>query len=100
MTLPSPPKPPPTSADLIELYKKAQQDLIDEIIVLSNKGNIGTLQFKRALLAKTEAILAELLEESKEWSAEAIPEAYRVGVLEADEAIKEALARYLRKRTG
>lgn len=90
MTLPSPPKSPPSSADLIKLYKKAQQDLIDEIIVLANKGNISTAKFKKALLDKVNITLEKLLEESKEWSEEAIPEAYRLGVLEADADILEA----------
>lgn len=90
MTLPKPPTPPPSSAELIKLYKKAQQDLIDEIIILANKGNISTAQFKKALLDQVNIILEKLLEESKEWSAEAIPEAYRAGVLEADEDILAA----------
>lgn len=92
MALPLPPKPPPSSIELIALYLEAQEKLIEEIISLSNRGAINTAQYKKLILDRTQTILGSLLASSNEWASIAIPAAYLLGIRESNQALLEAFA--------
>ena len=96
MALPPAPKIPPSVDDLIELYQKAQRELINQIIELSNNSNISTARYKAAVLARTQKILAKLKKQTDQWVEENAEAFYKQGISEADQAVLE---QYIESKT-
>ncbi|MDF2884732.1 MAG: Phage minor capsid protein 2 [Clostridiaceae bacterium] len=69
---------------LIDIYTKAQENLIKTIAKNEAKGNVSTYQ--KSLLNQVLKILSDLDNEAKKWADNVIPSYYKQGI---DEAIQE-----------
>ena len=78
---------PEPTTELINIYKAAQLRIIDEITSAQTRGAIGTAQYKRAILANVNEILADLQNQSAAWVAANIPAEYQAGLDAANAAM-------------
>ncbi len=89
MTLPPGPPIPNSVAELIRVYQRAQLLLMNQIILLSNKGSLGTARYKSAVLARVNATLKKLKAQTDDWIDTNVIRFYKEGIAEADKAILE-----------
>jgi vacuolar-type H+-ATPase subunit H len=63
---------------LIEVYRKARQEILRTIAEKEAKGNVTW--FKKTMLEQVEKQLARLDQQAKEWAESVIPQAYQAGL--------------------
>lgn len=72
---------------LIDIYLKAQENLVNTIAEKEARGNITTYQ--KGLLTQVRQILSDLDSEAKKWTTETIPDYYQQGIDEAIKGLKD-----------
>lgn len=72
---------------LIDIYRKAQQNLIDIIAQKELRGNVT--RYQRSLLRQINEELAKLDTQAKKWAENEIPKSYKQGIEKTNAALKK-----------
>ncbi len=63
---------------LIEIYSRAQQELVETIAAKEARGNVT--DFQRSLLRQIRKILQDLDKQAKDWARGVLPKSYQIGI--------------------
>ena len=77
----------PEVQKLIDIYRKAQEQLIKTITDMEAKGTVTSYQ--KSMLRQVTQILQELDEEAKTWTDEAVPSSYQHGIDDVNSKLED-----------